>query len=264
MGKIDWDTFKSSVFFVLGFSLVFSLIGVLLQTVLTNVGYTVQNWLARIGGVIIIFFGLYLMGLIKPKFLEQEHKLKVKKKFKSSYITSFVFCAAFAVGWSPCVSAALGAILALSTSNPSSAFILLTAYTLGLGIPFLVMGMFAGQASKLINKTVKWFKYVHIFFGVLLVIIGVLIFVNQLSRIANLEFVASLFGSGVSGGGAEIMTLSFVNLGISFFAGIVSFLSPCVLPLLPGFLTYLASTSAKESSTETSQVRDGAEEKDEK
>ena len=54
MVKINWDTFKSSVFFVLGFSLVFSLVGVLLQTVLTNVGYTVQNWLARIGGVIIV------------------------------------------------------------------------------------------------------------------------------------------------------------------------------------------------------------------
>ena len=136
-------------------------------------------------------------------------------------------------------------------------------YTLGLGIPFLIMGLFAGQASILINKTVKWFKYVHIFFGVLLVIMGVLIFVNQLSRIANFEFVASLFGSGVSGGGAEIMTLSFFNLGISFFAGIVSFLSPCVLPLLPGFLTYLASTSRNESSAEDSSVKEGVEEKNE-
>lgn len=247
MVKINWETFKSSVFFVLGFSLIFSLLGVLLQTVLTNVSYSVQNWLARIGGVIIIFFGLFLMGLIKPKFLQKEHKLQIKRKFKSSYITSFVFGAAFAVGWSPCVSAALGAILALSTSSPSSAFLLLMSYTLGLGIPFLVLGLFADQASKLINKSIKWFKYVHIFFGALLVIIGILIFVNQLSRIANLEFVANLFGTGISGGGAEIMAFSLVNLSISFFAGIVSFLSPCVLPLLPGFLSYLASTSIREN-----------------
>lgn len=246
MMKINWNTFKSSLFFVLGFSLVFSVVGILLQTVLSNVGYTVQNWLARIGGVIIIFFGLYLMGLVKPKFLDKEYKIDVKKKFKSSYLTSFVFGSAFAVGWSPCVSAALGAILALSTSNPSSAFLLLIAYTLGLGLPFLVLGMFAGQASKLINKSMRWFKYVHIFFGILLVAIGVLVFVNQLSRIANIEFVATLFGNGVSSGGAEIAALSLVNIGISFFAGIVSFLSPCVLPLLPGFLTYLASTSASE------------------
>ena len=106
MVKIDWDTFKSSIFFVLGFSVVFSLVGVLLQTVLTSVGYSVQTWLARIGGVIIIIFGLYIMGLIKIKFLERDYSVSVKRKFKSSYLTSFVFGAAFAVGWSPCVSAA--------------------------------------------------------------------------------------------------------------------------------------------------------------
>ncbi len=243
--RINWNTFKSSIFFVLGFSLVFSLVGVLLQTVLTNVGYTVQNWLARIGGTIIIFFGLYLTGLVKPKFLEQEHKLEVNRKFKSSYVTSFVFGAAFAVGWSPCVGAALGAILALSVTNPSSAFVLLLAYTFGLGIPFLILGLFAGQAQKLIRKSVKWFNYVQIFFGAILIFIGILIFVNQLSRVANIGFIANMFGEGSSSGGAEIMSLSLLNLSISFTAGLVSFLSPCVLPLLPGFLTYLASTSAK-------------------
>lgn len=243
MVKINWDTFKSSVFFVLGFSLVFSLVGVLLQTVLSNVGYTVQDWLARIGGVIIIFFGLFLVGLVKPKFLEQEYKINVKKKFKSKYLTSFIFGSAFAVGWSPCVSAALGAILALSALNPSSAFVLLFAYTLGLGLPFLLLGMFTGQANKYIGKYVRFFKYLQIFFGIILILIGVLVFVNQLSRVANIEFIANIFGSGISGGGANIVSLSLLNLGVAFVAGIVSFLSPCVLPLLPGFLTYLATTS---------------------
>ncbi|MBT3866270.1 cytochrome C biogenesis protein [Candidatus Woesearchaeota archaeon] len=248
MVKIDWDTFKSSIFFVLGFSVVFSLVGVLLQTVLTSVGYSVQTWLARIGGVIIIIFGLYIMGLIKIKFLERDYSVSVKRKFKSSYLTSFVFGAAFAVGWSPCVSAALGAVLALSATSPSSAFILLMAYTLGLGIPFLILGMFASRASKLIQKATKWFKYIQAFFGALLVIIGVLIFVSQLSRIANLEFVANLFGSSaISVGGSSVMSLSLLNLGIAFFAGIVSFLSPCVLPLLPGFLAYLTSVSVKQN-----------------
>src|SRR3989338_2554706 len=239
MNRINWNTFKSSVFFVLGFSVVFSIVGVLLQTVLTNVGYTVQDWLARIGGVIIIFFGLYLMGLVKPRFLEKQHSISIKRKFNSSYVTSFVFGAAFAVGWSPCVSAALGAILALSTTSPSSAFILLMVYTLGLGVPFLVLGMFAGQATKLIQKTAPWFKYVHVFFGLLLVIIGIFIFVNQLSRVANFELVTNILeSSSADQEGAEIMSLSLINIGIAFLAGFVSFLSPCVLPLPPGFLTY--------------------------
>ena len=69
--KRNWDIFFSSVFFVLGFSLIFSLGGVLLQSILSNVAYTVQTWLGRNGGIIIILFGLFLLGLITPKFLQK-------------------------------------------------------------------------------------------------------------------------------------------------------------------------------------------------
>ncbi|MBI2110725.1 cytochrome C biogenesis protein, partial [Candidatus Woesearchaeota archaeon] len=98
-------TFLNSIAFVLGFSLVFALLGVLLNTILENVSYSVQTWLSRIGGIIIIIFALSILGLIKIGFLQKEHKFHVKKKFSISYITSFVFGAAFAVGWTPCVSA---------------------------------------------------------------------------------------------------------------------------------------------------------------
>jgi len=79
----QWTIFINSVFFVLGFSVIFSLVGVLLQSVLSNVSFTITIWLGYIGGTVIIFFGLFLLGLIKIPFLEQEHKLKVKKKFKT-------------------------------------------------------------------------------------------------------------------------------------------------------------------------------------
>src|SRR3989338_6932435 len=105
--KKQWSIFINSVFFVLGFSIVFSLVGVLLQSVLSNISYIVQKWLGYFGGTVIIFFGLYLLGLVKIPFLEKEHKLKVKRKFKYSYLTSFVFGSAFAVGWTPCVGAIL-------------------------------------------------------------------------------------------------------------------------------------------------------------
>src|SRR3989338_10838497 len=103
MQKSQWEIFINSVFFVLGFSIIFSVVGVLLQSILSNVAYTVQNWLGYIGGSIIILFGLYLLGLIRIGFLEQEHKVHIKRKFKYSYLTSFVFVAAFAAGWTPCV-----------------------------------------------------------------------------------------------------------------------------------------------------------------
>jgi len=246
MTKRNWDVFLASVFFVLGFSFVFSLLGILLQTVLSNVSFQVQTWLGRIGGIFIIFFGLYLLGFIKPKFLEQEHKLHIKKKFKSVYLTSFIFGAAFAVGWTPCVGAILGAVLALAIIEPSTAFFLLLSYSLGLGIPFLLVGLFTNQAQGLINKAGKWITYANYIFGAILIVLGIFVFTNQLSLIANFPIASKILIS-LNVGGVSLGTS--LNLGIAFFAGLFSFLSPCVLPLIPAFLAYLASTVVKDKKT---------------
>src|SRR5579863_6975131 len=100
------ELFLNSLFFVLGFSIIFAILGVLLNSVLHNVAYGVQMWLAWIGGTIVIFFGIYLMGFFHIPFLEREHKIGHAKKFNSRYLTSFVFGMAFAAGWTPCVGAA--------------------------------------------------------------------------------------------------------------------------------------------------------------
>jgi len=247
----DWSVFFSSVFFVFGFSLVFSLVGVLLQTVLSNVSYSVQEWLGRIGGVIIILFGVFLLGLFTPSFLKRDHKIIVKRRFRSHYLTSFVFGAAFAVGWTPCVSVALGAILALSTTQASSAFLLLVAYTLGIGIPFLLVGLFTNQSQELINRMGKKLQYFQYFFGIVLIALGVLVFTGTLSRVANLQFLTDILLSLnlVTSIGSGISSLTIFNFGVSFLAGVGSFLSPCILPLIPGFLSYLASTAVKKEAT---------------
>lgn len=181
--------FLNSLFFVLGFSSVFAVLGVLLNTVLEASSYAVQTWLSRIGGVVIILFGLYLLGLIPIKFLQQEHKLKVKKKFSITYITSFVFGAAFAVGWTPCVGAVLGSILALAVSSPGMSFFLLFSYSLGLGIPFLLVGIFSGQAVKLINKSQTFLKFFNIVVGIFLILLGILVFTQTLNIVANFGFI---------------------------------------------------------------------------
>ena len=241
--KRNWVVFINSIFFVLGFSLIFSLVGVLLQSLLSNISYGAQTWLGRIGGIIIIFFGLYLVGLIKPKFLMKEYKINPKRKFKSNYLTSFVFGAAFAVGWTPCVGAILGAILTLAVTKPGIAFFLLFAYSLGLGIPFLLVGFFTNEARGLISKAGKWLQYLNYIFGVILIILGILVFTSQLSRVANLSlatnFLVWLNLSGISAG--------TLNILIAFLAGLASFLSPCVLPLIPAFLSYLAITATNEN-----------------
>src|SRR3989344_2701973 len=186
--------FLNSIAFVIGFSVIFALLWVLLNTVLERVSYYVQTWLSRISGIIIILFALYDLRLIKLPFLEREHKFKIKKKFSVTYLTSFVFGSAFAVGWTPCVSAILGSILALAVAKPGLSFLLLLAYALGLGIPFLLVGLFTAQAIKLINKSSTFLKYFSIVVGILLLILGILVFTNKLNIVANFFMPASLLG----------------------------------------------------------------------
>ena len=117
--------------------------------VLADAAYAVQTWLSWIGGLVIIFFGLYLMGFFRIGFLEYEHKLNPKLQFHSRYLTSLLFGFAFAAGWTPCVGPVLGGILGLAASAPGEAFPLLFAYALGLGVPFLVVGAFVAKAGAL-------------------------------------------------------------------------------------------------------------------
>jgi cytochrome c-type biogenesis protein len=194
-GSKRWDIVIASLLFVAGFSLVFSLLGVLLNTILNSVAYGVQLWLSRAGGLIIIFFGLYLAGLIRISWLEQEHKFSVTG-IKSKYATSFVFGIAFAAGWTPCVGAALGAILGLAATKPTFAFSLLLAYSLGLGLPFIITGLFASQAVVWIRKYSRVLQYVNVVFGILLILLGILIFTQTLGLVANLPLLNNfLLGS---------------------------------------------------------------------
>lgn len=186
------NIFFASLFFVLGFSVIFSTLGLILNTVLEKAAYDVQIWLSRIGGGFMILFGLYLTSLIKIPFLEKEYKLSLKRKFNSKHLISFIFGAAFAAGWTPCVGVVLGSILALAAITPGTAFALLLSYSFGLGIPFLLVGLFASRASKLINSYAHLVKHINIVFGIILILIGILAFTQNLNRIANFELLNRL------------------------------------------------------------------------
>lgn len=174
-------TFLASVFFVLGFVSVFATIGILLNGVLAYANVDARAILARVGGAVMIFFGLYVMGLVRIAFLERTRRVSVHKRFSSQQITSFVFGAAFALGWTPCVGAALGAILGLVALVPAKAFLLLFAYGSGLAVPFLLVGAFAGTLERYFEKNFGWVRYVNILFGGVLVWFGMMAFTQNLS-----------------------------------------------------------------------------------
>jgi cytochrome c-type biogenesis protein len=191
------NIFLNTVYFVLGFSLVFAVLGVLLNSVLVGVGNGFQHSLTSAGGLVIIAFGVYLILSTKLRTLNFEKKMMTRiPKFKTSYITSFVFGAAFAAGWTPCVGPILGSTFALAAAHPAAAYNSLLAYSLGLGIPFLITGAFFSRATGLIKKMVRHLKYFNLAMGGILVIVGILLFTNQLILLANFPLVNQVINLG--------------------------------------------------------------------
>jgi cytochrome c-type biogenesis protein len=179
------NIFLNTVYFVLGFSFVFAVLGVILNSVLASVGIGFQSALQSIGGVVIVLFGAYLILSTKLRRLNFEKKMTKLPRFKTSYITSFVFGAAFAAGWTPCVGPILGSTFTLAATAPGAAYNSLLAYSLGLGIPFLITGAFFSQATGLIRRMVKYLKYFNPIMGAVLIILGILVFTNQLALLGN-------------------------------------------------------------------------------
>jgi cytochrome c-type biogenesis protein len=183
------DVFMSSVYFVAGFALIFAILGVILNHVLGSTAFAIQVWLSRIGGIIVIFFGLYLTGLISLSFLDREYKFKTKTNIASRPLTSFLFGLAFAAGWTPCVGPVLGVIIGLAVSSPGSAFILFLSYAVGLGVPFLLVGAFTAQASGFIAKYEHIASWVNKIFGIVLIILGIFVFTQTLASVASFGFI---------------------------------------------------------------------------
>jgi cytochrome c-type biogenesis protein len=193
------NIFLNTVYFVLGFSLVFAIMGVILNSFLANFATGFQTTFQVIGGAVIISFGGYLILSTKLRVLNFEKKMTNLPRFKTTYLTSFVFGAAFASGWTPCVGPILGTTLTLAATSPGAAYNSLLAYSLGLGLPFLITGAFFSQSTKIIRKMVKYLKYFNPLMGAILIILGILVLTNQLSIIGNFPLANEIIN--VQGGG---------------------------------------------------------------
>ncbi len=192
------NIFLNTVYFVLGFSLVFAIMGVILNSFLANFATGFQTTFQVIGGAVIISFGGYLILSTKLRVLNFEKKMTNLPRFKTTYLTSFVFGAAFASGWTPCVGPILGTTLTLAATSPGAAYNSLLAYSLGLGLPFLITGAFFSQSTKIIRKMVKYLKYFNPLMGAILIILGILVLTNQLSIIGNFPLASEIIN--VKGG----------------------------------------------------------------
>jgi cytochrome c-type biogenesis protein len=177
--------FTHAVLFVAGFSLVFVLLGASATALGRALNYY-QVWLQRVGGVLIIGFGLLCLGVFKVGMLSQERRLHLERK-PVGYLGSALVGVAFGAGWTPCIGPVLGGILGLaaSSSDVSRGMQLLAVYSAGLAIPFLI-------AAVAVDSFLDWFQgfrrylpWVMRLSGVLLIVVGFLLVTGEFTRLAG-------------------------------------------------------------------------------
>ena len=187
-----WTTLSHGIAFVLGFSIVFILLGVA-TSALGGVLFNLRTWLAKIGGIVVVIFGLHMTGIIRIPLLEYDLRPQSTPDRSRGYLASAMMGVFFSAGWSPCVGPVLGAILTLSFNGGSvlTGVQLLSAYSAGLAIPFLVASTQIGLVTTVIRRYGKIMRYVEIVMGVILIIVGVMLFMGRFEQLASLN---SFFG----------------------------------------------------------------------
>ena len=183
------QTFSHALFFVTGFSLVFVALGASVGLI----GYVLLAYMPiiiKIGGVLLIVLGLHLAGVLKLPFLYREKRLDLDIKGKNGYWVSFLVGMIFAAGWTPCVGPILSGILLLASASQTvgRGALLLLAYSIGLGAPFLLTALALGFATKLLKKLNRYMRVVSIIAGIFLILMGVLLITglfNYLNALLN-------------------------------------------------------------------------------
>jgi len=183
-----------SLAFVAGFSLVFVALGAsvgILSSLLSR--YLV--WIQRIGGIVLIVFGLHTLGLLKIPFLYQDTRGEMQRG-GAGYLSSFLMGIVFSVGAVPLKKPILTAILLLASGTQTAAqgAFLLFVYALGLGLPFILAGLAVGSLTAWLRRMGKYMKWVSIISGVLLILIGIAIFTDSLRL---LSAYGSFFNLGI-------------------------------------------------------------------
>lgn len=181
-----WQTVSHGIAFVLGFSIVFVLLGALFGA-LGKVLSDITNILIKIGGTVVVIFGLHMTQIINIPFLNYDTRKEMTSVDNKGYFSSVMMGVFFSAGWAPCVGPVLGAILtlALNGGSVSQGVYHLSAYSAGLAIPFLLAATQVGWVTKTLRRYGRLMHYIEVFMGVVLIGIGVLLFSNKFGTLAR-------------------------------------------------------------------------------
>jgi cytochrome c-type biogenesis protein len=262
-------TFLHALAFVLGFSAIFVVLG----ASVAFVGYGLNQLLpglVKLGGAILILFGLQVTGALGwlahriraaggdgnwpgrtylaltdalDRLMYTEGRVQMQVNRRWGYLSSALMGVVFSAGWIPCVGPVLAAIyvLASDAQTVGQGALLLGVYSAGLGIPFLLTGAAFGGMTTWLRRLNRHLGMISKITGLFLIFVGVLLFMDRLALLSS-QF-ASRFGTGLASVELGDAGSSSLTLPLALVAGVLSFLSPCVLPLIPAYIGYLSGTA---------------------
>ena len=172
--KLRWLTISHSVLFILGFSTIFVLMGAS-ASYLGQLLARYQYWIMKVGGVLIILLGIHFTGIINLPFLQMEKRFEIRKK-PLGYVGSFFVGIIFAAGWTPCIGPILSTILIYASASKSftTGILLLTIYSVGLGIPFFLSSLAFSSFLSAFERMKRYMRGITVVSGLFLIAIGIL------------------------------------------------------------------------------------------
>jgi cytochrome c-type biogenesis protein len=184
-----WGTFAHGLAFVFGFSLVFVALGAAASAI-GVILFDARQWISRIGGVVVILFGLHTMGVVNIRLFDYDTRRQYRPDANLGYLSSAVMGVFFSAGWAPCVGPVLGAVLtlAINSGNLNQGVVLLSAYSVGLAVPFLLAALGVGRIAELMRRQARAIRIISMGTGVVLVIVGVLLLTGTLQQLARFGF----------------------------------------------------------------------------
>lgn len=176
----------NSIFFVIGFSVIFIILG----STVTFIGQALTSYLSiigRVGGVLLIIFGLHYIGLFKIRFLNMEKRFSVPAVARQGYLRSFLIGVTFSFGWIPCVGLILSGILLLASRMETlvGGLLLLGVFSLGLGLPFILASIFLSFFSNFFKKINKHLNIIKIISGIFLIALGIVFVTDSMIKVVG-------------------------------------------------------------------------------
>lgn len=178
--------FLHTICFLIGFSAIFIMIG-FTTTLISDFLMTYQDLIRRIGAIVIIFFGLVIIGVFHFDFLMKDKKVRFKNR-PSGFFGSFLIGMAFSLGWTPCTGPILAIVLSLAATNPDIGLVMMVSYILGFSVPFLILAFFIGK----LNWVKKYSGILMKIGGCVMIFMGIALFFDWMTVIT--AYLAGWFG----------------------------------------------------------------------